>query len=133
MGCYNWVWLRRNQQAASSVRDVLPSKLASKYFGPYEVIQWIGQVAYKLQLLPKARIHDVFHVAFLKKFEGTPPSSVPPLLALVRSRVVPTLEAVIHARPTQGSWEVLVHWQGRPASEATWETIEHFKEAYPAF
>jgi hypothetical protein len=129
----DWVWLRLNQRATSSVCDAPPSKLASKYFRPYEVIQRIGQVAYKLQLPPKARIHDVFHVAFLKKFEGTPPSSVPPLPALVRGRVVPTPEAVVHARPTQDSWEVLVRWQDRPTSKATWETIEHFKEAYPEF
>jgi hypothetical protein len=51
----------------------------------------------------------------------------------VRGRVVPTPEAVVRARPTQDSWEVLVRWQDRPASEQTWETIEHFKEAYPEF
>jgi hypothetical protein len=38
----NWVWLCLNQRAASSVHDAPPSKLASKYFGPYEVIQRIG-------------------------------------------------------------------------------------------
>jgi hypothetical protein len=42
----DWVWLCLNQRAASSVRDAPPSKLASKYFRPYEVIQRIGQVAY---------------------------------------------------------------------------------------
>jgi hypothetical protein len=47
-------------------------KLASKFFRAYELVQRIGHVAYKLQLLPKARIHNVFHVAFVKKFEGAP-------------------------------------------------------------
>jgi hypothetical protein len=45
---------------------------------------------------------------------------------------MPTPKAVVRARPTQDSWEVLVR-QDRPASEATWETIKHFKEAYPEF
>jgi hypothetical protein len=129
----DWVWLRLNQRTTSTVRNVPPSKLASMFYSPYEVVQRIGQVAYKVQLPPKARIHDVFHVAFLKKFEGVPPSSVPPLPAIMRGHVVPTPEAVVHTQPTQASWEVLVRWQGHTMGEATWETIENFKEAYPEF
>jgi hypothetical protein len=110
-----------------------PSKLAPKYFGPYKVLQCIGEVAYKLQLPKRARIHDVFHVTFLKKFEGSAPTEVPPLPPIARGRVVPQPNQVIRARPTTTSWELLVKWQGRNAAETSWEGLEQLKEAYPDF
>jgi hypothetical protein len=44
----NWVWLRLNQQAATSVRGTGPSKLSAKFFGPYQVMTKIGSVSYRL-------------------------------------------------------------------------------------
>jgi hypothetical protein len=99
----DWVWLRLNQRVAALVRDSPPSKLAPKYFGPYKVLQRIGEVAYKLQLPNRARIHDVFHVTFLKKFEGSAPTEVPPLPPIVQVCVVPQSDQVIRAKPTATS------------------------------
>jgi hypothetical protein len=67
----DWVWLRLNQRAAATIRSEAPSKLAPKFFGPYEVLEKVGVVSYRLHLPPKSRIHNVFHAAFLKKIEGT--------------------------------------------------------------
>jgi hypothetical protein len=104
----DWVWLRLNHRAASSVRLDGQSKLSPKYYGPYEVIERIGTVSYRLKLPPQARIHNVFHVVFLKKFEGAQSSSAPPLPAIVRGRVVAAPKQVVHARPTASSWDILV-------------------------
>ncbi|XP_015158870.1 uncharacterized protein [Solanum tuberosum] len=45
-------------------------KLNSKYYGPYLVIARIGNVAYKLVLLPESKVHPIFHVPLLKKKVG---------------------------------------------------------------
>jgi hypothetical protein len=129
----DWVWLRLNQRAATSVRGTGPSKLSAKFFGPYQVTTKIGSVSYRLQLPPNAKIHNVFHVVFLKKFEGSPPAHTPQLPPIVRGRVVPVPEKVVRAWPTTSSWEVLTQWQGKTATEAIWEPLEQFKDAYPEF
>ena len=41
--------------------------------GPYEIVERIGEVAYRLRLPPElARIHDVLHVSMLRKYIEDP-------------------------------------------------------------
>jgi hypothetical protein len=129
----DWVLLRLNHRSAAGITDRANAKLAPKYYGPFQVRGRIGPLAYRLQLPPRSRIHDVFHVVFLKKFEGTPPSAVPSLPPLTHGRVIPLPARVIRARRTATSWEVLVKWLGHDDLDASWEPLEDFKERYPDF
>ena len=44
-------------------------KLAPRFVGPFEILERIGPVAYRLALPPSlARIHDVFHVSILRQY-----------------------------------------------------------------
>ena len=45
------------------------SKVSPKFVGPFEIVQWVGEYAYRLALPPfLSRGHDVFHVSMLKKY-----------------------------------------------------------------
>ena len=48
-------------------------KLNPRYIGPYEILEKVGMVAYKLALPQElARLHDVFHVSMLRKYVADP-------------------------------------------------------------
>jgi hypothetical protein len=126
----DWVWLKLQQRTAVRVTTATHSKLGPKYYGPYQVLQRIGEVAYKLQLPSRARIHDVFHVS-VKKYEGTAPAMVVPMPDILHGRVLPSPEKILRARLNRGVWELLVKWTGRSEADMAWEQLEDFKQQYP--
>jgi hypothetical protein len=83
-------------------------KLSPHFYGPYLVWDWIGSVAYCFRLPAKARIHDVFHVGLLKKFEGAPPNAIVCFPPIQHSHVIPAPDKCLKARLNYGIWEVLV-------------------------
>ncbi|GJY38938.1 putative reverse transcriptase domain-containing protein [Tanacetum coccineum] len=53
-------------------------KLNPRYVGPFKVIERVGSVAYKLELLKElSRVHNMFHVSNLKKCYADEPLAVP--------------------------------------------------------
>ena len=48
-------------------------KLDPRYIGPFEILDKVGKVAYRLVLPPAMdAIHDVFHVSMLRKYIADP-------------------------------------------------------------
>lgn len=56
----DFVFLRLQPYVQSSLAPRSHHKLCFKYFGPFEVIDKIGFVAYKLALPPGSAVHPVF-------------------------------------------------------------------------
>jgi hypothetical protein len=127
------VWLRLHLHRVVELTSADPSKLGPKYYSPCQVLLRVGLVSYKLQLPPHARIHDVFDLSLLKKFEGEGPTQVVPLPMILHGRVLPTPSKVVRARLNKGVWEFLVEWSGGVEIDASWEPLEEFKQRYLEF
>ena len=55
------------------VRFSKRGKLSSKFIGPFEILERVGTVAYRLALPPSmSGVHEVFHVSMLQKYTPDP-------------------------------------------------------------
>ncbi|MCI16526.1 hypothetical protein A2U01_0037670, partial [Trifolium medium] len=111
-------------------------KLGMRYFGPFEIIDCVGKVAYKLKLPDNAKIHPVFHVSQLKPFKGTTDEQYLPL-PLTMADIGPIIQpaAVLQARTimqgTQKVHQILVQWEQNSKEEATWENLHDLQLKFP--
>ena len=130
-----WVYVRLQPYRQVSVSLRRNAKLAPRYYGPFRILQRIGQVAYKLELPSNSRIHPVFHVSLLKEKLGTKVFAQPQLTITMgdQDELLVRPQAVLDQRTRRNRIEVLVHWQGLPTSDATWEDLTAMKLQFPQY
>nr|KYP61599.1 Retrotransposable element Tf2 [Cajanus cajan]KYP61600.1 Retrotransposable element Tf2 [Cajanus cajan] len=122
----DWVYVRLRPRRQSSVSGTHSIKLMKRFFGPFKILQRIGEVAYEVELPPTARIHNVFHVSLLRPHKGPLPTS-PLSLPHTIEENQPVLEPAVlldwkwDNSSTPPQILVLVHWLGMPLEDATWE------------
>ncbi|XP_070017686.1 uncharacterized protein [Nicotiana sylvestris] len=106
-------------------------KLSPRYIGPFEILERVGEVAYRLALPPSlAAVHPVFNVSILRKYHGDLShvldfSSVQldKDLSYVEEPMV-MLDRQVRKLRSKNIASMKVQLRGQPIEEATWE-IEH--------
>lgn len=68
----DWVYVKLRPYRQTSVRGAKYQKLGKRYYGPYQITEVIGKVAYRLALPSSAKIHPVFHCSLRKLHHGSP-------------------------------------------------------------
>ena len=110
--------------------------MAPKSYGPYNVLQNIGFIAYKLELSPSSRIHPVFHVSCLEKVTVTNIRAQTVLPELDKEgSIILELEAILNKRTHQllsrSIAEVLIQWNNMQLEDATWEPLLQIQQQFP--
>ena len=55
------------------VRFSKRGKLSPRFVGPFEILERVGTVAYRLALSPSmSGVHEVFHVSMLRRYTPDP-------------------------------------------------------------
>ena len=112
-------------------------KLSPNFFGPFKVVNRVGEVAYKLDQPPQSQIHNVFHVSQLKKHVGA--AMISNRLPFATEDIATTKESepILDkmAIKTKGIvvTKVLVKWKLRLPDDATWEFYYDLEKKFPNF
>ena len=121
-----------------NIRFGRKGKLSPRFIGPYEVIERVGPVAYRLMLLPELeKIHNVFHVSMLRRYRSDPSHVISPTEIEINSVMsyeeepISILTREIKELRNKKILLVKVLWHKHGVEEATWESEDTMKERYP--
>ena len=113
-------------------------KLNPRFIGPYEVIEKVGPVAYRLALPPNLeKIHNVFHVSMLRRYRSDPPHVVSSETIKLRpdltyeEETMEILPREVKELMNKKISLIKVLWRNHKTKEATWESEKTMRQQYP--
>ena len=113
------------------------AKLSPRYCGPFEVLERIGPVAYRLAFPASTRAHNVFHVSLLKKYVHDPNHVINWDVIQVEPegefQIDPMciLNRKVTMLQNRAIGKVKVQWEHYGLEEATWELEDAMRLARP--
>ena len=130
------VYLKLQLYIQSTVAPRANAKLSFRFYGPFNVLARVGNVAYRLELPPQCRIHPVVHVSQLK--QHVPPSAtlepditdVPVDFADTVSLVQFQTTQVIQKGATSLA-QIQVRCSGCSPTLLTWEEVHDLRRKSP--
>ncbi|XP_076915427.1 uncharacterized protein LOC143574773 [Bidens hawaiensis] len=116
----------------------IKGKLSPRYIGPFEILERIGEVSYRLALPPQlSHVHNVFHVSLLRGYNYHLLQIISYPLHRIHEDLsyVEEPEAILDRQERVMRRKVIpfvkVLWKNHSEREATWETEESVRSAYP--
>ncbi|GKD02848.1 putative reverse transcriptase domain-containing protein, partial [Tanacetum coccineum] len=113
-------------------------KLTPRFVGPFEIVEKVSHVAYRLDLPEELNgVHDTFHVSNLKKCLADPKLQVPLDEIQVDDKLnfveepVEILEREFKKLKRSRIAIVKVRWKSKRGPEFTWEREDQMKLKYP--
>ncbi|XP_060965623.1 uncharacterized protein LOC133034537 [Cannabis sativa] len=113
-------------------------KLSPRYVGPFQILDRVGSVAYRIALPPSlSGVHNVFHVSQLRKYVSDPSHVLSyETLGLqedlsYNERPVKILDQKDRILRNKTITLVKVLWRNSVVEEATWELESDMREQYP--
>jgi hypothetical protein len=113
-------------------------KLSPRYVGPFEILERVGLVAYKLALPPAlSGIHNVFHISMLRRYVSdlTHILSYEPLQVQddlsyeeMPMKILDRKDQVLRNKTIR---LVKVLWRNHSTGEASWERVDKMQSKYP--
>jgi len=130
------VYLKLQPYIQTSIANRSNQKLAFRFFGPFTVLQRIGNVAYRLDLPQDAKIHPVVHVSQLKLHIPPTAMASADLTAITTDPMqLLTPEKILDFRMVQRGAstikQLLVQWTLLPPELATWEEESDLARRFP--
>ncbi|KAD3336964.1 hypothetical protein E3N88_32484 [Mikania micrantha] len=120
------------------VRFGKKGKLAPRYVGPFEILDRIGPVAYKLQLPQElGGVHDTFHVSNLKKCLSDETLIIPLDEVQLDDKLhfieepIEIMDRDVKTLKRSRIPIIKVRWNSKRGPEFTWEREDHMKKKYP--
>ncbi|GJV36376.1 putative reverse transcriptase domain-containing protein [Tanacetum coccineum] len=113
-------------------------KLNPRYIGPFKIIDKVGTVAYRLELLKQlSRVHSTFHVSNLKKCMVYEPLAIPLDEIQIDDKLyfieepIEIMDRKVKRLKQSRIPIVKVHWNSRRGPEFTWEREDQMQKKYP--
>ena len=113
-------------------------KLSPRFIGPFEILERMGAVAYRLALPPSmSGVHEVFHVSILRKYTPDPAHKVDWGQIEIDTDgafeegpvcIVDSREQVLRRKTVR---LVRVLWRHCGVEESTWEREDTMRATYP--